>query len=118
LTDTEFNSDSIKTNGLSEEKLLDSEDSIYFEPKNCGFQIKPLGDINIKLEDIIPCKYKDLTFYILKLNNRYINHQCHKAIPKFKHHNILSFNIIIFIYLSIKFTNIFKYFNRNLIVLF
>lgn len=65
MTDTELGSDKIKKNGLSDEPLLGTHDSILFEPKNYSLQIKPLGDINIKLEDIIPCAYKDLTFYIL-----------------------------------------------------
>uniref|UniRef100_A0A2S2NAK1 ADP-ribosylation factor-binding protein GGA1 n=1 Tax=Schizaphis graminum TaxID=13262 RepID=A0A2S2NAK1_SCHGA len=56
LKDTEFNSDIIKKNGLSDEPLFGTQDSIIFEqPKNYSIQIKPLGDINIKLEDIIPC---------------------------------------------------------------
>ncbi|KAL4150021.1 hypothetical protein QTP88_003869 [Uroleucon formosanum] len=55
LTDTELGSDKIKKNGLSDEPLLGTHDSILFEPKNYSLQIKPLGDINIKLEDIIPC---------------------------------------------------------------
>jgi len=65
LTDAELSSDNIKQNSLSDEPLLGTHDSILFEPKNYSLQIKPLGDINIKLEDIIPCAYKDLTFYIL-----------------------------------------------------
>ncbi|KAL5234278.1 hypothetical protein ACI65C_001688 [Semiaphis heraclei] len=55
LTDSELSSDNIKNNGLSEEPLLGTQDSILFDPKNYSLQIKPLGDINIELEDIIPC---------------------------------------------------------------
>uniref|UniRef100_A0A2H8TPW3 ADP-ribosylation factor-binding protein GGA1 n=1 Tax=Melanaphis sacchari TaxID=742174 RepID=A0A2H8TPW3_9HEMI len=56
LTDTEFNSDIIKKNGISEEPLFGTQDSIIFEqPKSYSLQIQPLGDINIKIEDIIPC---------------------------------------------------------------
>jgi len=74
LTDPELSSDNIKNNGLSEEPLLDTQDSILFEPKNYSFQIKPLGDINIKLEDIIPCLCKYLTLYIFKsINSLTIN---------------------------------------------
>lgn len=56
LTETEFNSDIIKKNGVSHDPLFGTQDSIIFEqPNNHSLQIKPLGDINIKLEDIIPC---------------------------------------------------------------
>ncbi|CAH1716145.1 ADP-ribosylation factor-binding protein GGA1 isoform X1 [Aphis gossypii] len=56
LTEKEFNSDIIKKNGLSHDPLFGTQDSIIFEqPNNHSLQIKPLGDINIKLEDIIPC---------------------------------------------------------------
>ncbi|XP_022176039.1 ADP-ribosylation factor-binding protein GGA1 isoform X2 [Myzus persicae] len=79
LTDTEFSSDNIKTNGLSEEPLLDTKDSIYFEPNNCGFQIKPLGDISIKLEDIIPCP--DSTIVSL-FNKNAISTELHLAANK------------------------------------
>jgi len=65
MTETELSSDNIKKNGLSDEPVLGTHDSILLEPKNYSLQIKPLGDINIKLEDIIPCMYKDLTFFIL-----------------------------------------------------
>lgn len=65
LTDAELSSDNIKKSSLSDEPLIGTHDSILFEQKNYSLQIKPLGDINIKLEDIIPCAYKDLTFYIL-----------------------------------------------------
>jgi len=58
LTNPELSSDNIKNNGLSEEPLLGAQDSILFEPKKYSLQIKPLGDINIELEDIIPCAYK------------------------------------------------------------
>jgi len=61
LADTEFNSDDIKKNGQPEESLLGTQNSITFEqPKNYSLQILPLGDINMKLEDIIPCTYKYL----------------------------------------------------------
>ncbi|XP_026810979.1 ADP-ribosylation factor-binding protein GGA1 isoform X2 [Rhopalosiphum maidis] len=64
LKDTEFNSDIIKKNDPSDEPLLGTQDSIIFEqPKNYSIQIKPLGDINIKLEDIIP--YPDFTIVSL-----------------------------------------------------
>ncbi|XP_008183807.1 ADP-ribosylation factor-binding protein GGA1 isoform X2 [Acyrthosiphon pisum] len=56
LTDAELSSDNIKKNSqMSDEPLSGTHDSILFEPKNYSLQIKPLGDINIKLEDIIPC---------------------------------------------------------------
>ncbi|XP_015379468.1 PREDICTED: ADP-ribosylation factor-binding protein GGA1 isoform X2 [Diuraphis noxia] len=54
LTDPELSSDDIKNNGLSEEPFLGTQDSVLFEPKNYSLQIKPLGDINIELENIIP----------------------------------------------------------------
>lgn len=55
LIDTELSSDNIEKNGISKDSLLGTQDSIVSEPKNYNFEIKPLGDINIKLEDIIPC---------------------------------------------------------------
>jgi hypothetical protein len=55
LTDTRFKTDSIEENNLSEKIMLISEDSKTLLPStNYNSQLKPLGDINIKLEDIIP----------------------------------------------------------------
>lgn len=62
LTDSGFNSDHIKKKSLSEESLLGTDSIILEQPKNYSLPIKPLGDINVKLEDIIPCMYK--VFYL------------------------------------------------------
>lgn len=57
LPNTEF--DSKTSNGLSKEgSLLDKEETkTISQPKSEKSQIKPLGDISIKLEDIVPCMY-------------------------------------------------------------
>lgn len=68
MTETEFNSDIIKKNGLSHDPLFGTQDSIIFEQSNNhSLQIKPLGDINIKLEDIIPCMYKNCIYLNFKI---------------------------------------------------
>lgn len=59
--------DNIEENNLSEKIMLTSEDSKTLLPStNCSSQLKSLGDINIKLEDIIPGMYLMLyLFYII-----------------------------------------------------
>lgn len=57
----------IKKNDLSNELLLDIEDpKINEQQKNDDSQLKPLGDIIIQLEDIIPCMFiKYFSFVII-----------------------------------------------------
>lgn len=55
--DTKCIEDNFKTNGLSEESLETVDSKIYLLPKTNNFQVKPLGDITIKIEDIVPCMY-------------------------------------------------------------
>lgn len=55
LSDAEFNLDIINKNGLSEESLDLDDSKSFLQPKNDSFQLKPLGDITIKIDDIIPC---------------------------------------------------------------
>lgn len=63
LSDTEFDFNTIKKNGLSEDSLLSIEDpKTHLQYKNDNTNLKPLGDITIKLEDIIPCMYLYVVF--------------------------------------------------------
>lgn len=57
LADIEFKMDNIEENGLSEKIMLITEDPKTLLPSNHNSELKPLGDINIKIEDIISCKY-------------------------------------------------------------
>lgn len=58
MDDNEFDSDNVKKKNLSEESLLDTDDSkTVLQPINDNSQLKPLGDITIELEDIVPSKY-------------------------------------------------------------
>lgn len=55
MIDQEFNLNKAQNNGSSEELLLNIEDSkTYNQLKSDNCQLKPLGDITITLEDIIP----------------------------------------------------------------
>lgn len=67
LPDAELNSDNTKKNGLSEESLLFTEDSkTFLQQNNDTYDIQPLGDITLNLEDIVPCMYSNIIFtYIL-----------------------------------------------------
>lgn len=81
LTNTEFKMNNSEENGLLEKIMLNTDDSNAFLPStNNNSQLKPLGDINIKLEDIIPCMYFKCfkciyfkLFYILPLYLHNIN---------------------------------------------
>lgn len=65
LPDTEFNSTNIKNNDLSENSLLVTEESkAFLQQKNDNYELKPLGDITLKLEDIVPCTYLNIFIYI------------------------------------------------------
>lgn len=58
VIDEEFNLNKTQNNNLPEELLLNIEDSKpcnQLKSDNC--QLKPLGDITITLEDIIPRMY-------------------------------------------------------------
>lgn len=58
MNDNEFDSDNAKKISLSDESLLDTDDSkTVLQPINDNSQLKPLGDITIELEDIVPSKY-------------------------------------------------------------
>lgn len=71
LSDTKFDSNNIIKNSSSQESLLCIEDSkTLLLPKNdLNSQLKPLGDITIEIENIIPCMYSKsvLTTYILNI---------------------------------------------------
>lgn len=54
---TECIEDNFKTNGLSEESLETVDSKLCLLSKTCNLQLKPLGDITIKIEDIVPCMY-------------------------------------------------------------
>lgn len=65
IPDVLLESDNSKENCVSEKSFLDTEDSkVSIQPENYNSQLKPLGDITIELEDIIPCMY----FKYLHLN--------------------------------------------------
>lgn len=68
LPDAAFNSADIIKSSLSEESLLVTEESkTFLQQKNDNYELKPLGDITLKLEDIVPCMYSNTIFiYILK----------------------------------------------------
>lgn len=55
IPDALLESNNSKENDISETSFLDSESSKTSE--NYDSQLKPLGDITIELEDIVPCKY-------------------------------------------------------------
>lgn len=59
LSNTKFDDDNNTKKSSSKELVTCIEDSkTLLLPKNdFNSQLKPLGDINIKIEDIIPCMY-------------------------------------------------------------
>ncbi|VVC33641.1 Hypothetical protein CINCED_3A021531 [Cinara cedri] len=55
LDEEGFSSDNVKKKSLSEESPLDTDDSkTILQPLNDNSLLKPLGEITIKLEDIVP----------------------------------------------------------------
>jgi len=67
LSDAEFNLDIINKNGLSEESLDIKDSKSFLQPKNDRFQLKPLGDITIQIDDIVPCVYSTILHLLLYL---------------------------------------------------
>lgn len=57
MGDKEHNTENVNKISLSD-KLLDTDNSkTFLQPINGNSLLKPLGEITIKLEDIIPSKY-------------------------------------------------------------
>jgi len=67
LSDSEFNLNIINKNGLSEESLNIEDSKSFLQPKNDSFQLKPLGDITIQIDDIVPCVYSTILHLLLYL---------------------------------------------------
>lgn len=59
MPDVELNSD-IKKNSLFEESLGIENLKSFLELKNDSYLLKPLGDITIEIDDIVPCMYSTI----------------------------------------------------------